>query len=43
MSKALGKNIYKIFRTIEMGENYMVEKFLMKLNSQNLSIFAKMG
>ncbi len=34
--------LYKIFGTIEMGGNYMVEKYLMKLNSQNLSIFAKM-
>jgi hypothetical protein len=36
------EKLYKIFRTIEMGGNYMVEKYLMKLNSQNLSIFAKM-
>ncbi len=35
MSKALGKK-YKIFRIVEMGGNCMVEKYLMKLNSQNL-------
>jgi hypothetical protein len=36
------ERIYKIFKTIELGENYMVEKYLIKFNSQILSIFAKM-
>jgi hypothetical protein len=34
MSRALGKK--KFFITIEMGGNCMVEKYLMKLNYQNL-------
>jgi len=34
MSKALGKE--KKFKIVEMGGNYMVEKYLMKLKFQNL-------
>jgi hypothetical protein len=35
MFKALGWK-YNIFIIVEMGGNCMVEKYLMKLNSQNL-------
>jgi hypothetical protein len=28
--------LYKDFKNVEMGGNYMVEKYLMKLNYQNL-------
>jgi hypothetical protein len=38
MSKA---RVKKKIKTIEIGGNYMVEKYLMRLNSQNLSTFAK--
>jgi hypothetical protein len=36
------ENIYKFFKIVEMGGNYMLEKYMMKLNPQNLPIFAKM-
>jgi hypothetical protein len=40
MFRVIGKK-YKILIIVEMGGNYMVEKYLMKLKIKNLYLFAK--